>query len=69
MHDRKLDAPLSSLTCLGSYGAIFASNPYALAISNMCDEEELVTFNESQNLENWMATMQCEYDAIMENGT
>ena len=35
----------------------------------MCDEEELVSFNEAHNSKNWMAAMQCEYDAIMKNGT
>ena len=35
----------------------------------MCDEEEPVSFNEAQNSKNWMAAMQCEYDAIMKNGT
>ena len=32
-------------------------------------ESEPVTFDEAQNSENWMAAMQSEYDAIMQNGT
>ena len=35
----------------------------------MCDEEKHVSFSEAQNSKIWMATMQCEYDAIMKNGT
>ena len=36
----------------------------------MCDKEDLVSFNEAYNSKNWiMVTMQCEYDAIMRNGT
>ena len=35
----------------------------------MYDEEELVSFEETQNLENWMAAMHFEYDAIVKNGT
>ena len=69
LHDSKLDAPLSRCTHSDSHSADFASNSYALAISNMCDEEEPVSFNEAQNSKNWMAAMQCEYDAIMKNGT
>ena len=35
----------------------------------MCNEEDPISFNETQSLENWMAAMQSEYDAIMKNGT
>ena len=40
-----------------------------MTISNLCDESEPVTFDEAQNLENWMAAMQSEYDAILQNVT
>lgn len=69
LHDSKLDAPLSSRTCSGSHSADFASDCYALAISNMCVDKDPVSFNEAHNSKNWMAAMQCEYDAIMKNGT
>ena len=67
--DNKLDAPLPSHTRHGSQHASYASNCYALSVSSMCDEEEPVTFNEAQNSKNWMATMQAEYDAIVNNET
>ena len=35
----------------------------------MCDEEEPVSFEEAQSSENWVATMQTEYDAIVKNDT
>ena len=69
LRDSKLNAPLSSCTRSGSHSADYASDCYALAVSNMCDEEEPVSYNEAQNFENWMTAMQCEYDAIMKNGT
>ena len=69
LHDSKLNVPLSSCTCSGSHCTDYASDCYALAVSNMCDEEEPVSYNEAQNFENWMTAMQCEYDAIMKNGT
>ena len=67
LQDSKLDVPLSYRT--GSHSASFASNCYVMAASSICDEKELVSFNEAQNSENWMATMQSEYDAIIKNGT
>ena len=69
LRDNKLDAPLPSRTCHGSQRASYASDCYALTVSSICDEEEPVTFNEAQNLENWMAAMQVEYDAIVNNET
>ena len=69
MRDSKLDAPLSYRTRSGSHGASFASDCYAMAASSLCDENELVSFDEAQNSGNWMAAMQSEYDAIMKNGT
>ena len=69
LRDSKLNAPLSTRTRSGSHSADYASDCYALAVSNMCDEEEPVSYNEAQNSENWMTAMQCEYDAIMKNGT
>ena len=69
LRDSKLNAPLSSCTRSGSHSADYASNCYALVVSNMCDEEEPVSYNEAQNFEKWMTVMQCEYDAIMKNGT
>ena len=47
LHDRKLDAPMSSYTCLGSQHVSYASNCYALAVSSMCDEEKPITYNET----------------------
>ena len=41
LRDSKLDAPLSSRTRSGSHSADFASDSYALAVLNMCDEEDL----------------------------
>ena len=69
LRDSKLDAPLPSHTFHGSHNASYALDCYALAISSMCDKEELVTFNEAENSKNWMATMQSEFDAIVKNGT
>ena len=69
MCDSKLDAPLSGHTRLGSHSADFASKSYALAVSNMCDDEEPVSFKEAHNSKTWMAAMQCEYDAILNNST
>ena len=40
-----------------------------MVVSSLCDENELVTFDEAQNSKNWMAAMQSEFDAIMKNGT
>ena len=67
LRDSKLDAPLSSCTRSGS--ASYASNCYALAVSSLCDKNELATFDEAQNSKNWMAAMQSKFDAIMKNGT
>ena len=69
LHDSKLDAPMSSCTCSGSQHVSYVLDCYALAVSSLCNEEELVTFNEAQNSENWLAAMQIEYDAIMKNDT
>ena len=69
LHDSKLNVTLSTRTRSGSHSVDYASNCYALAVSNMCDEEEPVSYNEAHNSENWMTAMQCEYDAIMKNGT
>ena len=52
----KLDAPLSSCTCLGSHSADYLLDSYGLAIY-MCEKEELVSFNEAQNSKNWMAAI------------
>ena len=49
LRDSKLDAPLSTRTCSGSHSADFALDSYDLVVSNMCDEEEPVSFNEAQN--------------------
>ena len=49
LRDSKLDAPMSSHTCLGSQHVSYVSDCYALAVSSLCDEEEPVTFNEAQN--------------------
>ena len=49
--------------------ASYVSDCYALVVSSFCDESELVTFDEAHNSKNWMAAMQSEYDAIMQNGT
>lgn len=57
LRDSKLDAPLFICTCLGSHSADFELESYALAISNMCDEEELVSFNETQSSKICMAPM------------
>ena len=67
--DSKLDALLPSRTHHSSQRSSYASYCYALVVSSMCDEEELITFNEAQNLENLMDTMQDEYDAIVKNET
>ena len=56
-------------TCLGSSHASYALKCYALAISTLCDVKESLSFNEAQNLKNWMAAMQSEYDALIENDT
>ena len=56
--DSKLNAPLSIRTCSGSHSADYASDCYALAVSNMCDEEEPVSYNEAHNSKNWMTAMQ-----------
>lgn len=69
LHDNKLDAPLSSHTRHGSEHASYASNCYALDVLIKCDDEEPVSFDEAQNLKNWKATMQVEYDAIVKNDT
>ena len=49
LHDSKLDAPLSTCTCFGSQHVSYASDCYALAVASLCDEEELVLFDEAQN--------------------
>ena len=40
LRDSKLNVHLSSRTRSGSNSADYASDCYALAVSNMCDEEE-----------------------------
>ena len=55
--DSKLDALLSSRTHFGSQHTSYASDCYALAISSLCNEDEPVTFDEAQNLENLWATI------------
>ena len=62
LRDSKLNAPLSSRTHFGSHNADYAPDCYALAVSNMCDEEEPVSYNEAQNFENWMTAMQCYHE-------
>ena len=47
LRDRKLNAPLSNRTRSGSHSADYASDCYALAVSNMCDEEEPASYNEA----------------------
>ena len=47
LRDSKLNVPLSSHTRSGSHSADYASNCYALAVSNMCDEEGSVSYNEA----------------------
>lgn len=51
LHDSKLNAPLSSRTRSGSHSTDYVSNSYALAVSNMCDEEEPLSYNEAHNSE------------------
>ncbi|MCO5587237.1 hypothetical protein L7F22_041184 [Adiantum nelumboides] len=46
-----------------------AKGCYALAMSNLHDVEEPLSFDEAQNSKNWMAAMQSEYDALIENDT
>ena len=65
----KLNAPLSTHTHFGSQHVLYALNCYALVVASLCDKEEPVLFDEAQNFENWMATMQSEFDAILKNGT
>ncbi|MCO5590687.1 hypothetical protein L7F22_044661 [Adiantum nelumboides] len=65
--DSKLDAPLSSRTRLGSRHASYASDCYALAVCSLHDVEEPLSFDEAQNSKNWMAAMQSEFDALIEN--
>ncbi|WP_219822517.1 hypothetical protein, partial [Enterobacter cloacae complex sp. 2DZ2F2B] len=69
LHDSKLDAPLSSRTRSGSCHSSYASHCYALAVSSLHDVEEPLSFDEAQNSKNWMASMQSEYDALIENDT
>ncbi|MCO5600675.1 hypothetical protein L7F22_054790 [Adiantum nelumboides] len=69
LRDRKLDTPLSSRTRSCSCHASYASDCYALAVSSLHDVEESLSFDEAQNLENWMAAMKLEYDALIENDT
>ena len=69
LRDSKLAAPLSSHTRLGSHHASYTYESYAFAASNMCDEEEPLSFDEAHDSKNWMAAMQAEYDAIVKNGT
>ena len=42
---------------------------YGMVVLSLCDEEEPVTFDLAENLENWMAAIRIEYDAIVKNGT
>ena len=60
--------PLSSHTHSCLLDASFVLDCYALAISSLCNENELVTYEEAQSLDFWMAVMQSEYDAIIKNG-
>ncbi|MCO5581516.1 hypothetical protein L7F22_035401 [Adiantum nelumboides] len=69
LRDSKLDAPLSSRTCSGSRHASYASDCYALAVFSLHDVEEPLSFDEAQNSKNWMAAMQSEFDALIENDT
>ncbi len=57
LRDSKLDAPLSTRTRSGFQHGSYASDCYALAVSSLCDEDEPVTFDEAQNLENWWAAI------------
>ena len=68
IHDSKLDASLSYQTPAGSQYASYVNDCYAL-VASLCNEEELVTFNEAQKLENWMPAMQLEFDALVKNDT
>jgi len=38
-------------------------------VASLYDEEEPILFEEAQSSDNWMAAMQVEYDAIVNNGT
>ncbi|MCO5610037.1 hypothetical protein L7F22_064272 [Adiantum nelumboides] len=69
LRDSKLDAPLSSRTRSASRHASYASDCYALVVSSLHDVGEPLSFDEAQNLENWMAAMQSEFDALIENDT
>ncbi|MCO5583960.1 hypothetical protein L7F22_037878 [Adiantum nelumboides] len=69
LRDSKLDAPLSSCTRSSSRHASYASYCYALVVFILHDVEEPLTFDEAQNPKTWMAAMQSEYDALIENGT
>ncbi|MCO5601663.1 hypothetical protein L7F22_055786 [Adiantum nelumboides] len=42
---------------------------YALVVSILHDVEEPLSFDGAQNSKNWMAAMQLEYDALIENDT
>ena len=57
LRDSKLDAPMSSCTRSSSQHVSYVSDCYASAVSSLCNEEEPVTFNQAQNLENWLAAM------------
>ena len=57
LRDSKLDAPLSTRTCSGSQHVSYALDCYVLVVASLCDEEEHVSFDEAQNLENWMVAM------------
>ena len=50
--DTNFTTPLSSHTLYGSQHALFAHDCYASFVSNMCYEEEFVSFDESQNSKN-----------------
>ena len=52
LHDSKLDASFSSCIQSSSHNSVYASSYYALVVSNMCNEKELVSFVEAQILEN-----------------
>ena len=55
LRDSKLDAHLSSRTHSGSRHASYASDCHAaLTISNLCDVEEPLSFDEAQNSKNWL---------------
>ena len=65
--DSNLATPLHSRTHSGSQHASYAQDCYAFVVANLWDEEEPVSFEETQNSKNWVTVMQIEYDAIVKN--